>query len=374
MEINDQTASDDSLRGRITSKTSQYYIINELLGLAYMKLLSAVKLKEKNNEQINKDKYTILYLSKDYLKKIIFKNQTLPPTVEKNIYQNIQNTFVTKSKVKHINIQEMMDYCETDKGIYFVMENCDMPLYDYISQLREFCSIKKEPIEFKLRSMFMDMITFLGFVHDQGLHMCGLIDIRQMYIQLKEDEIIVKFLHPILSTILTLLKVYSNESDFASFFAPELYAKLVNQKDIENKILNNDSLYVASDILMGIQPLFAFDYWSLGVLFYEMIFGKPPHKFNSLKDANEFNENKVYTIEISAITFEMLQLITMCLKYHTGKRFNINSNEIFLREFSENNLNEKEIEKEIKRRKETYKEGTLKYFNYLDDSELMKSK
>lgn len=361
-------------RGRIASKSSQYYIINELLSLNHMKLLTGVKLKDKdtNIDQVSQDKYTILYLSKEYLKRTIFKTQTITANTEKNIYQNLQSTFIAKSKIKHPNIQEMIDYCETEDEIYYVMEYCDMPLYDYLIQLREYCSMYKEPIEFKVRGMIEEMINFIGFIHDQGLHMAGLIDIRQIYVQIKEEEIILKFLHPILATVFTLLKVYTRENDFPSFFAPELLAKMVNQKEIENKIVNNDSLYEVSEVLMVIQPLFTFDYWSLGMLVYEMIFGKLPHQFNTLKETSEFNENKVYTIEIAAITYEMVDLITMCLKYQTGKRFNINSQEMFLRDFSEHNKNEEAIDKEITKRKETYKEGTLKYFNYLDDLEFMK--
>ena len=87
-----------------------------------------------------------------------------------------------------------------------------------------------------------------------------------------------------------------------SFFAPEIYEQFQQKQNVLKQLHYYHSFETIRTILKAF-PNFIFDYWSAGVLFYEMLFGKRPFKVSSLEHyAEEINEDKTYEMEWALIT------------------------------------------------------------------------
>ena len=350
-------------RGKISNETNIYYIVNELSNLPYMKTLSAVKLikTEKASEKtyaFESEIYCLAYFEKKYIEKIVFDNN--PKTVDEMsiFYQNLKQNFVKYSKVKREYILELFDYIETPTGIFYVMEAYDQSLHDYLLEVRQEKFIKTNECEVLFRSFFTTILTGIASMHEESLHFCGLIDKNDIYLKsLPNHQMEIKLLHPLLSDLLTLLKIYSN--NLPSFFAPELY-KLFQQRQNVTKQLDCYHSFETVHTMLRTFPNSIFDYWSAGFLFYEMIFGKMPFKINSLEQyTDDLNKDKTYEMEWPYITEKMEKIISGCLIYKVEKRLTSGLIEKTLRDMIKENIDE--VKKEIKERSKEHSKEKRTY-------------
>ena len=79
-----------------------------------------------------------------------------------------------------------------------------------------------------IRPFIVSILGVISSIHDENMHFNGLIDINDIYLNGNETEnkkeYTIKMLHPFLSDIITLLKLYSQTPKyFPSFFSPEVY-------------------------------------------------------------------------------------------------------------------------------------------------------
>lgn len=367
----EDTEEEFRLRGTISNNTNSYFIINELESKPYMKILTGVKLnsnkEERQNNIFEDGHYNLAYFSKKYIKQTIFDKQNWTKKEIQIFYQNLKQNFEKYSTVKRENIQEMIDFVETADGIFYIMEFCDISLSDYLNQLRIEKWISETDMELHVRGFIISILSCLSSAHEENMHYCGLIDIKDIYLQklsnkeYKEHEenkenknhegYIIKFLHPCLSDLMTLLKIY-DKKECPSFFAPEIYEKFKNKEEIDKQLSFYGSFEAVSIILKGFAN-FVFDFWSAGVLFYQMIFDKKPFQIKSLNSYDtDLKVGMTYEMNTFCITEKMEKLISGCLLYKMEKRLGGNLIEKILRDLNKEKDNKQDTEKELKIRNE----------------------
>lgn len=357
IHVPEDTETESRFRGIISNKTNSYYIINEIASKPYMKILTGVKLnpnkEERKNEAFEKTPYNLAYFSKKYIKETIFDTQNRTDKEIQIFYQNLKQSFEKYSTVKRENIQEMLDFIETDDGIFYIMEFCDISLSDYLNEIRTEQFVSETDMELHIRGFIISILSCLSSVHEENMHYCGLIDIKDIYLKiLPNKEYVIKFLHPVLSDLMTLLKVYDKKG-CPSFFAPEIYEKFKNKEEIDKQLSFYNSFEAVSILLKGFAN-FVFDFWSAGALFYEMIFDKEPFKILSLDSyENDLNDEMSYEMSTFCMTEKLEKLISGCLIYKMEKRLGGNLIEKMLRDLNKEKDNVENIKKELKNRNET---------------------
>lgn len=341
-------------RGKVSNESNIYYIVNELSRLPYMRTLSAVKLIKTEKESaksyaFESEIYCLAYFEKKYIEKVIFANNTKTEEEMKMFYQNLKQNFQKYSQVKREYILELFDYIETSTGIFYVMEAYDQSLHDYLLEMRQEKFINPEECEVLFRPFIVTILTALASMHEESLNFCGLIDKNDIYLKiLPNQKMELKFLHPLLSDLLTLLKIYSN--NLPSFFAPEIYEEFQQRQNV-NKQLNFYHSFETVRTMLKSYPNYIFDYWSAGFLFYEMLFGKMPFKIASLENyKDDLNEDKTYEMEWPLITEKIEKIINGCLIFKIEKRLNSGLLDKILRDLIKENKKLEEVQKEINER------------------------
>ena len=337
---------DKRFRGKISNEKNEYYIVNEISRLPYMTTLSAVKLVKNENSSIKFEKeiFCLVYFDKKYIEQVVFGKKFENEEEIQFFYQNLKLSFIKYTKVKREYILELFDYIETQNGIFYVMEFYDHSLHDYLLELRQEKFIKQKNCEILFRPFIITTLTAIASMHEESLNLCGLIDQTDIYIKKHPNHHTeIKFLHPLLSDLLTLLKIYSNHPP--SFFAPEIY-QLFQQKQTVLKQLNYYHSFETVRTILKAFPNFIFDYWSAGVLFFEMLFGKTPFRVSCLDHFEEdLNEDKTYEMEWAIITEKIEKIITGCLIFKVEKRLNGGLIDKILRDLIKENS--EDVKKEI---------------------------
>ncbi|EGR28772.1 protein kinase domain protein [Ichthyophthirius multifiliis] len=210
---------------------------------------------------IAKDKLTGFYVA---LKQIKFST-----IVEFNIYQDISNEIIMQSKLKHKNIIQIFGFFITDDSIYLIQElACGKEL---------FADMKAQPNKSYNESI---VSLYIRQVAD-ALHYMHMYNI--VHRDIKPENILI--CDGILKVCDFGYAAPFSKQNLRSTFCGTL--EYVSPEMIENKKYNN-----------------SVDIWSLGVLTYELIFGRSP--FNG-KDHEEVFEN-VLGVNINIfIWFHLLQ-------------------------------------------------------------------
>jgi hypothetical protein len=358
-------------RGIISNNINCYYIINEIANYEYMSFLTAVKAIEmidKNNKSkynLTKEPYSIFSFSKKYIEKTLFDDE-IDRDIMSSIYKSIEDKYKRFNKLEGENILKMIDYIENDEYLYFVTEKMNYLLNDYIVETSE--KSFGEGLEIEFREIICSIISMIEDIHSVKLYAVGLLDINNMYYYEEPEK--VKCINPILSDLITVLKIYSNSDNYSnySYFAPEIFNQLIKKDEVleiikEKKTLNLDELTEIIEFTKS-------DIWNLGFIIYQILFGRNPYEVKI--DNPEINDNNSYRIDdIFEVTEDSLRLITGCLQLESKKRLSL-KNEIF-RTFFKTTKNKKIVVKELNERK-TKKEAHTYSFKETYDEEMNSKK
>lgn len=365
-------------RGVISNGKNNYFIINELFSSENNKIFTATQISFLKNQRIDVtggEPLTIRYVSKKYIQNCIFKDLNVSEERVEKLYQSLKKSFNKFQNIKHPNLQGLYDFIEDKNGLYFVMEFCENTLFDFVRTTREPLKNSKYPIELKFRKIIADMLSCIQYVHECGLYFGALINPQEIYVKegsrghgIGSNANLVKLPHPFLAHLFTLLALKSKPESFPSFFAPEIYTGFVEKIYHKKQNLFEGFTSMLNDIDQN------FDIWAFGFWVYEMLFDELPFKFESIEDANSkfsLGTDLTYQIFPWRISFEMLQLITGCLKLDPKKRIqNIDLNKL-LKEINLQNEMGDVIEKELKERNEKMnkkKDGIS--LNIIDDPQI----
>ena len=336
-------------RGIIFNKENCYYIINQIANYEYMNFLTAVKafemIDKNNNSKYNltKEPYSIFSFSKKYIEKTLFEDE-IDENILKEIYKSIEDKYKSLNKMEGENILKIIDYIENNEYIYFVTEKMNYLLNDYIVETSE--KSFGEGLEIEFREIICSIISMIEDIHSVKLYAVGLLDINNMYYYEEPEK--VKCINPILSDLITVLKIYSNSDNYSnySYFAPEIFNQLIKKDEVleiikEKKTLNLDELTEIIEFTKS-------DIWNLGFLIYQILFGKIPYEIQI--DNRQLSESNSYRIDdIFQVTEDALRLITGCLQLEFKKRLDF-KNEIF-RTFIKTSNNLKIVVRELNERK-----------------------
>lgn len=332
-------------RRMIECMRGKYYIINEMITKDNIKYFSAVKCIDSNNQKnkVTKENYSIQYISKAWIKREVFGKVKINDESLEKYLKSLKSQFEEAEQIKHNNIQELKDYCETDSGIFVVLEFCDFTLKDYVLISQEQLN-GMIPIELKLRDTQIQILTAVCYLHDKySLSFSGMLNIDDIKIKEASSEsssVIVKMPHPFMINIMSVFKIYKID-EFPSYFEPQVYS-LFKVKD--KNLANKKSDYGAFETL-DLDKFFNclsqnFDIWALGYLFYEMNFGEPPFRFSSVEEAvNRLMNNCSYKIFPMKVSFILLDFIEKALKLNPDDRLHTAKLKDYIEEFERNREN-----------------------------------
>lgn len=214
------------------------------------------------------------------------KNQVKRVLTEKDILLNLSNPYIV----------DFYYSIATNQNIYIVMEY--LPGGDLFSLLHNLGSVDEESV----RIYVAQIITALNYLHKEGI----------VHRDLKPDNVLISKTGTIKLTDFGLSYMgvldRSNETNVAKSVS------FVGTPD-----------YIAPEILMNKNHDSAVDYWSLGVMIYEMLFGEPPFhgKTESETFTNILRRKLIFSkgVELSPEVIDFMQKL---LIVDPSKRMNYN--------------------------------------------------
>ena len=341
-----KTSSSKSFRGPIPN--SYYYIINEIISGENNKVFSAVKMTSSGN--IDETRYSVKYFSKKWIKEEVLHKLKFPEERIIKFFESIKKSLNDFKQIKNEYIQTLYDYYDDDDGMYIILEFCDWTLRDYISMIREPLRNSRAPFEYKIRKFILHMLHAIYHLHEHNsLSFGGLLNSSDIMVAEPNDNsgsTIVKFPHPFLANLMTILKIYDNEN-FPSHYSPEVYELF--QEDVVLKIIEKKDSFDMGSLLSKINQ--NFDMWALGYCLYEILFDNPPFAFDNLKKVlSTLTKDFAYKINPYGISFNSLKIINLCLQYEPQERLqSFLLNEI-IEEFKKENDAGEEFENSLKER------------------------
>ena len=340
----------------------RYYIINELFSFDYMKIFFGAEIK---NNSISKDSDCyIIRFSKKYILETIFDitDQTRFKAYEK-IFESFSEIVDNYTIDQIEGVERINDFILDKNYIYFILSLQSQNLYDFVYELRD--RLFNEGMEIRFRNIFKQILEITYNVHEKKLHLLGLLDLKNIFLFLNEENKFkdpqLIFIHPILADLITLLKFYSKKNNYEEkvFFPPEIVKHLNDKKKILISIKNKKSFNILYDYFESenINDC-SYDYWIIGYQIYYMIYGFYPEKF-------DFNlEECSYNIpDCSIITDDTLSLIIGFLKFNLKERFNMNNEgKEIIENFIMNSDNINEIKKKIDEKKNNIEKKQICYY------------
>jgi len=382
-----------------------YYLINELMKTEYMKIYIGCKIKrsqknENSEEQINIESksgtFHIIKINKKYIEYVIFREQEIDKKLMKQVYDDLRQKVETYKNIEDEYIQKLYGFVENDNFIYFIVERLSYTLNDYITETKNKNFWKK--LEEKFRKIMMSILKTLSKYHGKKYHLLGLADMSNIFVKISDKYPTVIFPNPILSDLISLLKIYGPSIYKYNIFAPEIYKYFYeNNKNIKELIKKKktfdvlydllDDYYKKNDNKVNVEDDIEeedndnnednnndsvdnnnslndrkYDYWSMGVIFFRMIQNKEPYNLEDLIKYNEVckkNGHDKYRIE-GFKTFEgknkfskqLMELIKGLLFYNSesdlNKRYSPKNQKNFFKKFISDCENVTRIKKDIK--------------------------
>ena len=302
----------------------RYYIVSELFSFDYMKIFFGLEIK--NGSILKNSDCYIIRFSKKYILETIFDitDETNFKTYDKifESYSVIVDNY-TSDEIE--GVERINDFILDKNFIYFIFSLQNENLYDFVYELRD--RLFNEGMEIRFRNIIKQILEITNDIHEKKLHLLGLLDLKNIFLLLNEENKFkdpqLIFLHPILTDLITLLKFYSKKDNYEEkiFFPPEVVHHLNSKKTIVSRIKNKKSFNVLYEYFENenINDC-SYDFWIIGYQIYYMIYGFYPEKF-------DFNylESSYNIPDCSIITDDTLSLIIGFLKFNLKERYNMNN-------------------------------------------------
>ena len=302
----------------------RYYIVSELFSFDYMKIFFGLEIK--NGSILKNSDCYIIRFSKKYILETIFDitDETNFKTYDKifESYSVIVDNY-TSDEIE--GVERINDFILDKNFIYFIFSLQNENLYDFVYELRD--RLFNEGMEIRFRNIIKQILEITNDIHEKKLHLLGLLDLKNIFLLLNEENKFkdpqLIFLHPILTDLITLLKFYSKKDNYEEkiFFPPEVVHHLNSKKKIVSSIKNKKSFNVLYEYFENenINDC-SYDFWIIGYQIYYMIYGFYPEKF-------DFNylESSYNIPDCSIITDDTLSLIIGFLKFNLKERYNMNN-------------------------------------------------
>lgn len=237
------------------------------------------------NNLLGKGTYSVVFLAKHKKtnKKYAIKKILIP-----QMNKNIKNEIDILKKLNHINIIKLYDFFIDKENYYhFVLEYCEY------GNFADFIHGKK--LKEKYAKVFM-------------------IQIRDAIKYLYENKILHRDLKP--QNILISDNNFIKLCDFG-------FAKIFDDENYLIQTICGTPIYMAPEIIKHNNYSVKSDLWSIGIILYELLFGKYPYKANNHLELIKEIDSKNITIPMSLlITDECKNLITGLLQKNHEKRIN----------------------------------------------------
>jgi serine/threonine-protein kinase ULK/ATG1 len=163
-----------------------------------------------------------------------------------NILSHIKLEVEIMKELNHPNIVRLYDFAETYDYVYMVMEFCSG------KTLKEYLDNKKSLTESYTRYLMLQMIAGLKYLrHKKIIHR----DLKPANILLHYED--------------------NNPNNMKIKIADFTFARILETGDLTRTICGSP-LYMAPEIILEQQYTDNGDLWSLGVIMYEMLFGRTP--------------------------------------------------------------------------------------------------
>jgi serine/threonine-protein kinase ULK/ATG1 len=225
---------------------------------------------------IGKGSFASVYLGQDKnkrqvaIKKINITKISIKLLHKFNIEMEIVKTF------NHINIVKTIETFKTINNIYVVMEYCNNnTLFEYIKENYKYTSDKEKNV-LKIISQIKNAFEYLY-------------ELNIFHRDLKPKNILIHKTSEVTSTVkiadFGFAKIYDRD-----FFSDDGYCELENT-------FCGTPLYMAPEVLINNKFNIKCDLWSIGVIFYEMLYGYVP--YDKPRNINELKK----MIETQHISF-----------------------------------------------------------------------
>ncbi|XP_035784989.1 serine/threonine-protein kinase ULK3-like [Anopheles albimanus] len=203
-------------------------------------------------ERLGKGSYAVVYRAIKKTTKEIFAIKIMEQhKLSSSAIDNVVSEIGLLKRLKHPHIVEMRDFLWDQSNIYIVMEYCNA------GNLSSYIKANKTLSESTCKMFLQQLALALRYMRTHDVS----------HLDLKPANLL---LHKIANKY--VLKV----ADFG--FAQRLK---LNQ---ENTAVKGSPLYMAPEILISKSYGAAADLWSVGVILYECLFGKPPYSSASVQE------------------------------------------------------------------------------------------
>lgn len=213
-------------------------------------------------EEIGRGNFSTVFSAKtqdqDPLTPPLFAIKCIPKkTIESNkILKKLLNTEVSiMNRINHPNIMHLFDYYETNNNYYLVINNCD-----------------KGDIENYLRKKRIKYLKEKEAINVLKQIMVGFVELRKFNVIHRDLKLSNIFLHK--------NKVVIGDFGFAKTGKKMSGTTLGTPLTMAPEMIKGDSVYSSKT-----------DLWSIGIVFYELLFGSPPFFGLSLNEL--YNEIKL---------------------------------------------------------------------------------
>jgi serine/threonine protein kinase len=245
-------------------------------------------------QPIAKGSFSIVYKGfynlQTYAIKKIYKNES------NDVY--IKREVDTLKKLNHDNILKYYDCIEKNEKIYLIVEYCELDLDKFLN--------KRALKEKHVKNIFTQIKNGLNYLHDNNI----------IHRDLKPHNI--------------LLKKVNNE-----YLVKICDFGLAKSKidEVDHKTICGSPLYMAPEIIIKGKYSYQVDFWALGIMLYEMIYGTQPFVAKSHYELIKFIKKKdiVFNDKIK-VSNECKDLIKGLLKIKPEDRyswFEINQHDFF---------------------------------------------
>lgn len=206
-------------------------------------------------EKLGSGTYATVYKAyrKDGPRAVAAIKCVLKSSLNKASTENLLTEIELLKKLNHENIVELKDFQWDDNYIYLIME------YSSGGDLSNFIKSKRCMPEHVVRKFLRQIVAAMKYLHEHNV----------AHMDLKPQNILCT------SAEMPVLKI----ADFG-------FAKHMFQGD-RLHALRGSPLYMAPEIICKGQYDARVDLWSIGVILYECLFGRPPYASRSFKELEE---------------------------------------------------------------------------------------